>query len=462
MKRKLALIASLAAVLIAFEAPAQVIPTGILTPEEAVFPDTRPQAISTAQTFTLTKTPSYLPLVVFSVRLANSNDFDLTSDNCTGAVLSDGQSCTFDVAFAPLSTGYFKSTVFVINFSREVIDTSTLEGNGVMPAVTLSQTAVAFGDRTIGSPSAPYTVVLRNTGTDTLNVTSIEADGEFAVTDACGAAVDVGAECDLSVVFSPTVVGDASGTVTITDDASDSPQTVALTGTGIAPGSADVSLSKTEVDFGAQTVGTLSDAEPVTLTSDGTVDLTITSIAASGDFTQTNVCGAVMVPTSTCNLEIKFAPTAAGPLTGTVTITDNATDSPQTITLSGTGIEAASPDMSISATSIDFGTVPLDGSSAAHTLTVTNNGPSVLSDLSSAITGDDLANFSEVDHCRGIDVPVGSSCTIDLTLAPHQTGSFSATLTIQSNAVNSPQTVLLTGAGAFPSEGSGCSLIVRK
>jgi len=88
-------------------------------------------------------------------------------------------------------------------------------------------------------------------------------------------------------------------------------------------------------DFAARLVGTSSGGQTNTLTNGGTVALSITSIVAAGDFTQTNDCGASLAAGTSCSITVTFTPTARGPRPGTLTVTDNAADSPQVATLGG-------------------------------------------------------------------------------------------------------------------------------
>jgi Bacterial Ig-like domain (group 3)/FG-GAP-like repeat/Abnormal spindle-like microcephaly-assoc'd, ASPM-SPD-2-Hydin/FG-GAP repeat len=108
-----------------------------------------------------------------------------------------------------------------------------------------------------------------------------------------------------------------------------------------APTAPAVTLSPTSLTFALQTVGTTAAAQAVTLTNSGQVALTLTSIASSGDFDQSNNCGATVAPGASCTIAVTFTPTAAGTRTGTVSITDNAAGSPQTVALSG-GADAVS------------------------------------------------------------------------------------------------------------------------
>jgi len=93
-------------------------------------------------------------------------------------------------------------------------------------------TPLNFKKQAVGTKSAPQTVTLTNTGTKALNIASMKASAEFAVTSTCGSSVAAGANCTISVTFSPTKKGFQQGTVTIIDSASTKPQVIELLGTG--------------------------------------------------------------------------------------------------------------------------------------------------------------------------------------------------------------------------------------
>jgi hypothetical protein len=136
------------------------------------------------------------------------------------------------------------------------------------------------------------------------------------------------------VTFTPTVSGADNGALTITDDAAASPQTLGLTGIGLGPG---VLLSPTSLTFPDQQVGTTSAPLPVTLTNSGTATLNIASIVSAGDFAQTNNCGTSLGAGGSCTITVTFTPTQVGSRTGSISISDNASGTPQLVTLSGNG-----------------------------------------------------------------------------------------------------------------------------
>jgi hypothetical protein len=148
------------------------------------------------------------------------------------------------------------------------------------PGASLAPASLSFGNQQVGTTSAAQTLTLSNTGNASLAITSITIAGtnssDFAQSNTCGASLNAGASCSISVTFKPTATGARNATVSVSDNAAGSPQTAALGGTGTAPA---VSLSPTSLSFGNQQVGTNSAAKTVTLSNTGTATLAITVIS---------------------------------------------------------------------------------------------------------------------------------------------------------------------------------------
>jgi Beta-propeller repeat len=213
-------------------------------------------------------------------------------------------------------------------------------------AVSLSPASLVFADQSVNTSSAVQPVALRNMGSALLNIASIQTGGDFSQTNTCGSAVVGGADCTISVTFKPLGTGMRSGALAVTDNASGSPHTTALAGTGVDPSAAAV-LSPTSLTFSSQVLGgNASEMKTATLASNGTASLTIFSIAASGDFAQSNNCGGSLAAGANCTITVTFHATAAGLRNGTITIADDAPGTPHTVGLTGEGVDfslAAAP-----------------------------------------------------------------------------------------------------------------------
>ncbi|HEY6292158.1 MAG TPA: FG-GAP-like repeat-containing protein, partial [Terriglobia bacterium] len=328
------------------------------------------QATSTTCTVTVSNTGT-TPITLTSI--VASGDFTQTN-TCpsSSASLAQGTSCTVSVIFTPAASGSRTGSLTVTDSIASSPQALALSGTGVAPAVTLAPASLTFAAQNVGTTSAAQTVTLTNNGSGTLAITSITPSPQFGETNTCGSSVAQGANCTISVTFTPTAAGSQTGTIAITDNASGSPQKITLTGTGNGPAA---SVSPTTVNFGSQPVGSTSTAQVVTLTNTGNQNLSVTKITTAAPFAQTNNCTTVAA-NSSCTINVSFSPTASVTSSGAVTITDNAAGSPQTVTLSGTG--STGPFAVLSPASVTFTTTNV-GSSSSQTVTLSNTGNASLS-----------------------------------------------------------------------------------
>ncbi len=304
--------------------------------------------------------------------------------------------------------------------------------------------SLLFGNQNDGTTSPPEVLTLTNTGNEPLTITNISIAGtngkDFAETSACATgSVAPQSACTINVTFTPSITGNETATLSVTDNAPNSPQSVSLTGFGIGTGPA-VQLSASSLAFPITLVGTQSKAQTVTLTNVGTTTLTISQIAASIGFTETNTCGSSVAVGANCTITITFKPTVPNGATGAVSITDNAAGSPQSISLSGTGTV-----VTLAPTLINFGSVTVGQSSTPHVATFKNSSKAALA-VSITVTGTDPAEFPETNTC-GTSVPASSTCSISVTFTPTGRGLASASLSVTDAGGGSPQTVTLVGTG---------------
>ncbi|MGA9498141.1 MAG: SBBP repeat-containing protein [Terriglobales bacterium] len=211
-------------------------------------------------------------------------------------------------------------------------------------------------------------------------------------------------------------------------------------------GGAALTLSPATLKFANQAINTTSAPKKVTLTSTGTTNLSLSSIAVTGtdarDFAQTNNCPATLVPGAKCTVSLTYTPSALGAETASLTVTDNASGSPQDVSLSGTG----ESQVKWTPASLTFTKQALETTSTAKTVTVTNDLPTALSIISITRAGADPGDFAQTNTC-GSSVAAKGKCIISVTFTPQATGTRTATLNINDSANNSPQTVALTGTG---------------
>jgi hypothetical protein len=174
-----------------------------------------------------------------------------------------------------------------------------------------------------------------NTGSSTLDIDSIVASANFGVSSTtCGSTLAVGKSCKVLVTFTPTEAGSLTGTLTLTDNATNSPQSVQLSGTG----QLDVTLSPSSATYPKRKVGTTSPAKNFTLANNQTATLTSINATTTGDFAiSASTCGTTLASKQKCTISVTFTPTQTGTRTGELKVTDSAASSPQTASLTGTG-----------------------------------------------------------------------------------------------------------------------------
>jgi hypothetical protein len=313
----------------------------VLTPSSVVFPDQ--QVNTTSASIPVKVTNNSGSAVTFAIGQPPGLNFFVTAGTCPGS-LASLQSCTVNAFFKPQSVGSFQDSATIISPQLQ------LSGNGVAssgstipltlgPSPTLASTLL--GQNTTG------TVTVTNVGSMPVTITAITITGTapagvFTTTDNCPIPLPAGtgSSCTITVRFTPNEVKSFTGTLNVyfntagsAVNATGSPLTDALTASGLSTGT--FSFSKILLPFAAQLVGTTSSAYQAVLsnTTGGTV--TINTITASGDFTQTNNCSSTLSTSATCTVNVKFSPTATGTRTGTVSVSSTA--GTQTLNLSGTG-----------------------------------------------------------------------------------------------------------------------------
>jgi hypothetical protein len=207
----------------------------------------------------------------------------------------------------------------------------------ISSAAILSATKLTFPKQVVGTTSAAGSVTLTNIGSSAMTINSVSSSDPAEFSPAgCGGSLPTGANCEISVTFTPSATGTRTARISIGDSELNSPQTIGVAGTGT-----DISLTPAHVSFPSEPVGTTSAPKYVTLKNVGSSPVTITGITLAGadpmDFSEKNSCGSTIAGGATCNIAIKFTPTATGPRTATLDVADNGGGSPQTVILTGTG-----------------------------------------------------------------------------------------------------------------------------
>ena len=298
-----------------------------------------PVALTFSQNVGTTSAPQNVTISNASAEPVSVTSINATAgfsetNTCSTSILA-GATCVVSVSFSPAATGALSGSL-VVNFTgTDGALSISLTGTGTLPKAAIAPTSLQFSSQAVGSPSAAQSIALSNQGTGPLAISGISVTGDFSETETCGTSVAAGSSCSISVVFAPQTAGARNGRVTVNDNTVNSPQIIALTGTGTGPAAA---LSPNSVQFTSQTVGTISAVQTVIVANSGSSALTISNIGVTGDFGQTNGCGATVAAGSNCAISVTFSPAGFGSRTGTLSVTDNAFGSPQTVALTGTGV----------------------------------------------------------------------------------------------------------------------------
>jgi len=211
------------------------------------------------------------------------------------------------------------------------------------PAIQVSSTSINFGNDPVGTNSS-QSLIITNTGAATLTITQVNETGSvFSVSGySLPLNITAGKQATITVGFLPTLVGAASGSISIVSNAPTSPTPVSLTGTGIAA-TFTLGISPTSLSFGNVTTSTSSASQSVTITNTGNSNVTISQITLTGaGYSMTGGSAPVtLTPTQNLMLAVQFSPTTAGSVSGSISIVSNASGSPAAVSLSGTGVAPA-------------------------------------------------------------------------------------------------------------------------
>jgi len=400
-----------------------------------------PQSIGTVsatQTITVTNT-GVAPLTISLVSV--TGDFNETND-CTAAPIAINFTCTVEVSFLPTATGSRSGLLAIYGNVAGGQATAALLGTGLpAAAIVLDPVMLTFPSTTLNATSPVQNITISNTSNAAIGLQAVTiVGGDFKIAaNTCGPSLGPGVGCTVGISFTPTVSGTRSGTFSVRDDAGT--QTASLSGVGTSP--ATDALSPLKLTFGAQQVDTASIPQLITLSNTG--DLPLTLIAAqitSGDFTVVNACGNSLNPRSTCSMNVAFAPKNVGPLSGTLSVSDQYRT--QTVALNGIGI--APPGVSLAPFStVVFPPTGVGLQSASQTITLTNNVGTPLSIQGISLTGD-FVILPNSSTC-GANVAPDAACVLQIAFSPTVGGPRTGSLKVTDSAGNSPQTLSLTGPG---------------
>lgn len=260
--------------------------------------------------------------------------------------LDAGQTIAFTIEFSPVKTGNVTGSLRVLSNAKDSTIIVPLYGDGVgsqeLGYATASPMTAQFGNVPVGTEDTEI-IDVKNTGANSFSITSVTANGAgFSVSGISGpVSVAPGGNTRFTVGFLPRSAGSVSGSVSIKSTASDSQLTVVLSGTGVGS-SRQLTVTPANISFGTINVSG-SATQQITLQNAGNSSIAISSdtVQGSGLHITGVASGTSLTPGQTAVINVEFAPTATGSITGSVTITSNAADGTVTVPVTGTGVSAA-------------------------------------------------------------------------------------------------------------------------
>ena len=312
--------------------------------------------------------------------------------------------------------------------------------------IDLNPSPLDFGNQLVATSSPSQTITVRNRGSRAIAIQSVTPPTDFRATPQCPASLGAGLSCSIGVVFTPSSMGAKGGLLVINDDGGGSPDSVLLSGVGVAP---IVQLvASGGADFGPVDVGKSSPFKAITLSNVGTAPLVVTSIAMSGDFwrPQANACLGTLAINASCIINVVFTPGVPGTRNGSLTLTDNALDTPQQLALTGFGVGSL---VSFNPASLNFG----DANVVVTDLSVTliNSGTRSLTITGVSTDGPFVASIPS--RVLPFTLVPGASCVINVTfllnsVSANGPGLVAGQLTVYDSAGNHYVTLTANPASA--------------
>ena len=364
---------------------------------------------------------------------------------------------SFQVVFLPTVVETYSGDIVVsMKSSRGETYKISVPVNGTGKASTPSLTYVlsgstgslTFANALVGTSSS-QSVSLTNSGTGSVTISQATVSGTgFTMSGFSGAeTLAPGTSTTIAVAFGPTAAGTMTGALSVLSNASNSPTTIALSGTGVQP---QMSVTPSSVSFSGVSVGA-TNTQSVTIKNTGTAALTVSQATLAGStFTLSGLATPLsLAPGASSAFTVDFTPASASTFYANLSLMNNSPSSPMVVALAGTSV-ASVLQLSASPTSVTFGSTT-ESTSSTQTVTLTNTGNSSVTVSNIAISG---SGFSSSGITLPLTLAANQSAAFNVVFDPASAGTLSGTATVTSNASNSPLVITLSGTGAAPASHS--------
>ena len=329
--------------------------------------------------------------------------------------------------------------IFIVTLMLAIITLRASAAAG--PMLVAKPGSLAFGNVAVAGNSAG-TMTVVNSGNTVITISQISVSGRgFSVSKlATPLRLSAGRSINLQAHFAPQTAGEVTGSITISSNAWDRSVSIALSGRGVQ---GRLSATPTSAGFGNVAMGG-SNSKILTLSNYGLGSATISQVSVSGrGFSLSKPATPLKLSAGqSISLQVHFAPQATGEVTGSVAITSNAWDRSLIIALSGKGVGVLGR-LSATPASASFGSVAM-GEHNSQTIRLSNTGNDSVTISRANVSG---SGFKIAGLIEPTVIPSGKSATFNAVFAPTSSGSRTGSVSLISDAPNSPLTISLSGTG---------------
>jgi hypothetical protein len=379
--------------------------------------------------------------LTISLLTLTGTDFSLSAIT-TPTTLTAGQSAQVAVTFSPRAAGSATGNLSIASNdpADPVIDVA-LSGTGTTaPTGQLNASAdsVSFGSVATGT-KAEQQIVLTNTGNAGVTISSITVVGAGIKTSGVEVpgTLNAAESAPLKVSFSPTTSGSVTGSITVVSNAANSPLKIAMTGTGAQAG---LSISPNNLSFANVNAGS-SSSKGITISNTGKTSVTLSQVSVSAkDFTVSGMNTPITLAAGqNASMNVTFKPSSSENVTGNITVASSQ-GANAVIAVSGSGVQ---PALSITPSTASFGSVTA-GSPASQTIQLQNSGTGTLTVTQIGVTG---SGFTLGTLTLPMTLSSGQTSNFNVQFNPATAGAVTGSVSVVSNAPNSPANLALSGTG---------------
>lgn len=430
---------------------------------------------SASQTLSVSNSGS-APMQLSSITINGAHAGDFAIDNSlsdcnTSSSMAVGASCMLGLSFAPTVSSGTRSAALQISAgsSSATVSLSGSAAPAAQPAVSWSPGSLDFGTVPLGS-SASRNLSLSNSGSSTLTVNALSVSpATYTLSHNCPGSLAAGAGCSLSIRYSPDRSGSSSGVLTLQSNAATSPDTLALSGAGIAAVGQLGWQPSAGLSYPDTAVGSASASQIATLSNSGSASVLIQQIQLAGgngaEFSPdaaNSSCsvGQSLAPGASCTLGYVFVPNGAGPRNASLNLVADA-GTPPALPLSGNGIASGNAQLSLSPGYITLTSSAPNQPMQPEALVLSNDGNAVLRITTITATAG-LQALTASSPAGGtcppppFDLGPALSCTVMVSALSDQPVSGSVDVYSNSNPAKSSASV--QGAPLGNAGAGGCSI----